>query len=89
MLLQQWAVLTVTDSTDVGFASTRPPTALAVALLAAAATEAAVVDTVEVTAVDKEEVSFSHATYRGSILTIPPGYGGGDRGKNILPIYPQ
>jgi hypothetical protein len=82
-------VLTLLDSTDVGFASTRLPTALAVVLLAAAATEAAA-DTslAAATAVDKE-VSFSHAIYRASILTTSSGYGGGDRGKSISPIYSQ
>jgi opacity protein-like surface antigen len=71
--------------------STRPPTALAVVvalLAAAAATEAAAVDTVEVTAVDKE-VSFTLQTHRSSILTTFSGYGGGGRGKHISPINSQ
>jgi hypothetical protein len=62
---------------------------LAAALLVAAATEAAVAaTTVEVTAVNKE-VSFSLRSHHGSILTIYPGYGGGGRGKHILPINSQ
>lgn len=81
-------MLILLDSTDVGSASTRPPTVLAAALLVAAATEAAAVDTVEVTAVDKE-VSFSLRIHHGSILTMSSGYGGGGRGKHISPIYSQ
>jgi hypothetical protein len=83
-------VLTLPDSTDVGFASTRLPTALAVVLLAAAATVAAAADTSLVAAmvVDKE-VSFLHPAYRASVLTTSSGYGGGDRGKNISPINSQ
>jgi hypothetical protein len=55
-------MLTLLDSTDVESASTRPLTVPAVVLPVAAATEAAAVVTVEVTAVDKE-VSFSLRTY--------------------------
>lgn len=74
---------------DVGSASTRLLTALAAALPVAAATAAVVVvDTVEVTAANKE-VSFLPRIRSETVLTMSPGYGGGGRGKHISLIYAQ
>lgn len=74
---------------DVGSASTRLLTALAAAAVpVAAATAAVVVDTVEVTAANKE-VSFLPRIRSETVLTISPGYGGGGRGKHISLIYAQ
>lgn len=60
---------------------------LAAVLPEAAATEAAVVDTVEATE-DSKEVSYSNHACSSSLLTsFPGGYGGGGgRGKHLLPI---
>lgn len=68
--------------------STRLLTALAAALPVAAATAAVVVDTVEVTAANKE-VSFLPRIRSETVLTMSPGYGGGGRGKHISLIYAQ
>ena len=73
---------------DVGSVSTRLLTALAAALPVAAATAAVVVDTVEVTAANKE-VSFLPRIRSETVLTMSPGYGGGGRGKHISLIYAQ
>lgn len=54
----------------------------------AAATAAVVVDTVEVTAANKE-VSFLPRIRSETVLTMSPGYGGGGRGKHISLIYAQ